>query len=66
MQARNLIDLTQPLPELTAVISAVLSAQPDVDTRLAVLHALGDEITTALLTLEVDGNVEEGPAGITA
>jgi hypothetical protein len=62
MQARNLlectIDLTQPLPELTAVISAVLSALPDVDKRLAVLHALGDEITTALLTLE-DGIGEE-------
>jgi len=62
MQARNLlectIDLTQPLPELTAVISAVLSALPDVDTRLAVLHALSDEITTALLTLE-DGIGEE-------
>ncbi len=62
MQARNLlectIDISQPLPELTAVISAVLSALPDVDTRLAVLHALGDEITTALLTLE-DGIGEE-------
>lgn len=74
MQARNLlectIDLTQPLPELTAVISAVLSAHPDVDTRLAVLHALSDEITTALLTLEVKRSVAEeaeaGPAGITA
>lgn len=55
MQARNLLectlDLTQPLPELTAVISAVLSALPDVDKRLAVLHALEDRVTTALLTL---------------
>ncbi|MFR9710258.1 hypothetical protein ACL02P_12690 [Paenibacillus sp. MB22_1] len=63
MQARNLlectIDLTQPLPELTAVISAVLSALPDVDTRLAVLHALEDRVTTALLTLE-DEIGEEG------
>lgn len=62
MQVRNLlectVDLSQPLPGLTTVISAVLSALPDVDTRLAVLHALGDEITTALLTLE-DGIGEE-------
>lgn len=70
MQVRNLlectVDLSQPLPELTAVISAVLSALPDVDTRLAVLHALSDEITTALLTLEVDDCAEAGPTGIAA
>lgn len=56
MEQRNLIectiDVAQPLSELTAVISAVLGAVPDAETRLAVLQALNDEITTALFTIE--------------
>ncbi|WP_162944342.1 hypothetical protein [Paenibacillus aceti] len=56
MIQRNLIectiDLAQPYTELTATISAVISALPDADTRLSVLRALDDAVTTALLALE--------------
>ncbi|GGG15810.1 hypothetical protein [Paenibacillus aceti] len=56
MIQRNLIectiDISQPLPELAAVISAVLATRPDVDARIELLHALEDQITTALLALE--------------
>ncbi|WHX49116.1 hypothetical protein QNH46_24265 [Paenibacillus woosongensis] len=64
MEQRNLIectiDVAQRLSELTAVISAVLGAVPDVEARLAVLQALNDEITTALFTIEDE--IEGGDA----
>ena len=54
------IDVTQPVAELSAVISAVISAHPDVDQRAEILRQLDDEITAALLALEEapadDGN----------
>ncbi|MNC65179.1 hypothetical protein D3C81_1243460 [compost metagenome] len=56
MEQRNLlectIDLAQPYAELTATISAVLSAIPSAEDRLSVLHALSDAITSTLLAVE--------------
>jgi hypothetical protein len=46
------IDTSTPIPELTAVISAVLTALPDVESRLTVLRALDAEITAALVAAE--------------
>lgn len=46
------IDISQPVAELSAVISAVLSAIPDVDQRVEVLRKIDDEIVAALLALE--------------
>lgn len=76
MIQRNLlectIDLAQPYAELTATISAVLSAIPDAETRLSVLRALDDAVTTALLALEDgiggdgDGAIKEAETGSTA
>lgn len=58
------IDLNAPIPELSAVISTVLAALPDVDSRLTVLRALDAEITAALVaaTSDMDINLEEGQA----
>lgn len=46
------VDIAQPVTELSAVISAVLSALPDVEQRAQVLRQLDDEIVSALLALE--------------
>ena len=46
------IDTSQPVAELSAVISAVLSVIPDVEQRAEVLRRVDDEIVTALLALE--------------
>lgn len=46
------IDIAQPVSEISAVISAVLSAIPDVDGRAEVLRKIDDEIMAALLALE--------------
>lgn len=46
------VDLAQPLPELSAVISAVLAALPDVEQRAELLRQLDDQITEALLALD--------------
>lgn len=64
MKARQLIectvDLSQPASELSAVITAVLSAVPTVDQRAEILRQIDDEIVAALLALEEaekdDGN----------
>lgn len=56
------IDLNAPIPELSAVISTVLSALPDVESRLTVLRALDAEITSALVaaTSGLDTELEKG------
>lgn len=46
------IDISQPLPELSAVITAVLSALPDVEQRAEILRQLDEEIVAALLALD--------------
>lgn len=46
------IDAAQPVEELSAVISAVLSVIPDVEQRAEVLRKIDDEIVSALLALE--------------
>ncbi|MCT2195204.1 hypothetical protein M3G15_08625 [Paenibacillus sp. p3-SID1389] len=46
------VDLAQPLPELSAVVSAVLAALPDVEQRAEILRQLDDQITEALLALD--------------
>lgn len=46
------IDISQPVAELSAVISAVISTIPDVDQRAEVLRKIDDEIVAALLALE--------------
>lgn len=46
------IDIAQPVSEISAVISAVISAIPDVEGRAEVLRKIDDEITNALLALE--------------
>lgn len=55
------IDTAAPIPELTAVISTILSALPDVESRLTVLRALDAEITSALVaaTSGLDTDLEE-------
>lgn len=59
------VDLAQPYAELTATISAVLSTLPDVETRLSLLRALDDAVTTALLAMEdgTSGSVVDAEAG---
>ena len=56
MKSRTLIectvDLAQPVPELTAVISAVLAYHPD--GQAEILRALDYEIGTALAALETE------------
>lgn len=56
MKVRQLIectiDTTQPVAELSAVISAVLSVIPDVEQRAEVLRSIDDEIVNALVALE--------------
>lgn len=56
------VDLAQPLPELRAVITAVLSAIPDVEQRAELLRHLDDEIVAALLALDDAEDVEEAVA----
>lgn len=46
------VDIAQPLAELSAVITAVLSAIPDVEQRAEILRHLDDEIVKALLALD--------------
>lgn len=46
------VDLAQPLPELSAVISAVLAELPDVEARAEILRQLDDQITEALVALD--------------
>ncbi|MDR9852882.1 hypothetical protein RJP21_04610 [Paenibacillus sp. VCA1] len=46
------IDVAQPVAEISAVISAVLHAIPDVDQRAEVLRKIDDEIVNALIALE--------------
>lgn len=46
------IDIAQPVSEISAAISAVLSAIPDVEGRAEVLRKIDDEIMAALLALE--------------
>lgn len=56
MKSRTLlectVDLAQPVPELTAVISAVLAFHPD--GQVEILRALDYEIGTALAALETE------------
>lgn len=56
MKARALIECTidtaHPAAELAAAITAVLSALPDVETRMNVLRALDEEIGRALAEVE--------------
>lgn len=56
MKIRQLIeftaDVSQPLPELSAIISAVLATIPDVEQRAKLLRKLSDEIDAALHTLD--------------
>jgi len=56
MKIRQLIECTidtaQPVPELSAVISAVLSVIPDIEQRAEVLRKIDEEIVSALLALE--------------
>lgn len=56
------VDLAQPLPELRAVITAVLSAIPDVEQRAELLRQLDDEIVAALLDLDDADSTEEAAA----
>jgi hypothetical protein len=53
------IDIAQPLPELSAVISTVLSAVPNVEQRAEILRRLDDEIVAALLALDDAEKPEE-------
>lgn len=46
------VDISQPLPELSAVITATLSAIPDVEHRAEILRRLDDEIVAALCALD--------------
>ncbi|WP_145412543.1 hypothetical protein [Paenibacillus xylanexedens] len=54
MKSRTLlectVDLAQPVPELTAIISAVLAYHPD--GQADILRALDNEIGAALAALE--------------
>ncbi|KLU55477.1 hypothetical protein EL84_25890 [Paenibacillus sp. VT-400] len=56
MKSRTLlectVDLAQPVPEITAVISAVLAYHPD--GQAEILRALDYEIGTALAALETE------------
>lgn len=60
MKIRQLIeftvDVSQPLPELSAIISAVLATIPDVEQRAELLRNLDDEINAALHTLDDEGD----------
>ncbi|GAA0397977.1 hypothetical protein [Paenibacillus motobuensis] len=53
------VDISQPLPELSAVISATLSAIPDTEHRVEVLRRLDDEIVAALCALDAAEESEE-------
>jgi len=53
------IDVAQPIPELAAVITTVLSTIPDVEQRAELLRQLDDEIVTALLALDDVNKPEE-------
>ncbi|WP_018755214.1 hypothetical protein [Paenibacillus terrigena] len=57
------IDVTKPVSELSAVITAVLSAIPNVDQRADVLRQIDDEIVTALLALEESKTEETADDG---
>lgn len=46
------VDISQPLPELAAVISATLSAIPDVEQRADILRKLDEGICEALVALD--------------
>ncbi|WP_223068108.1 hypothetical protein [Paenibacillus caui] len=52
---RCTLDLSKPIPELIAVITAVLSVHRD--NAESILRAIDDEITGALLQLESEGEV---------
>lgn len=56
MKSRTLlectVDLAQPVPELTAIISAVLAYHPD--GQAEILRALDYEIGSALAALETE------------
>lgn len=56
MKSRTLlectIDLAQPVPELSAVISAILAYHPD--SQAEILHAIDHEIGSALATIEAE------------
>lgn len=56
MKIRQLIeftaDVSQPLPELSAIISAVLATIPDVEQRAELLRKLDEQITEALIALD--------------
>ncbi|WP_178023010.1 hypothetical protein [uncultured Paenibacillus sp.] len=54
------VDLAQPLPELSAVITAVLSAIPDVEARAEILRQLDDQIAEALHALDDAEDTEGG------
>lgn len=59
------VDLAQPVPELTAVISAVLAYHPD--GQADILRALDIEIGSALASLEKAAETEaadDGASGI--
>lgn len=56
MKSRTLlectIDLAQPVPELSAVISAVLAYHPD--SQAEILRAIDHEIGSALAAIEAE------------
>lgn len=56
-----IVDLAQPVPELTAVISAVLAYHPD--GQADILRALDIEIGSALASLEKEA-ADDGASGI--
>lgn len=60
------IDISQPLPELSAVITAVLSAIPDVEQRAEILRQLDEEIVAALLALDDAQKAEDSSEGSAA
>ncbi|MEI2280681.1 hypothetical protein [Paenibacillus polysaccharolyticus] len=55
------VDLAQPVPELTAIISAVLAYHPD--GQADILRALDYEIGSALATLETEA-ADDGASDI--
>jgi hypothetical protein len=66
MKSRTLlectIDLAQPVPELSAVISAILAYHPD--SQADILRAIDHEIGTALAQIEAETEAADGASGI--
>lgn len=51
------IDISDPVPELAAVISSVIGCHPDKQTEI--LRALDEQIAMALAEIETKGIAEE-------